>query len=351
MDETSRIENPLDTNKKFDDLTVIKGIKTTRQQWLRESLNIETYGQLASLSSEKIISQFKKDQRKPLPSRDDVEQWIADARKLATADLTSLQVKDPKEIQPAAISEYSSALPNWNSIGAFFVQLQIRKVEEEKIEERVMAKHIPVAENGTWLEEDPQKEPVEFTDDRQGEHFYDWMRAQVISKFDKENHVIARYAETTLQEAQQINLDVTKLSVYQPPNTLVPLGIVEKGKLFNGFIIGNEAFNIEISIELSSTPSSDIHIKGTRFKVRCYAYSRSTGKQLNLGDTKPEPLIKNKLAYTTILKEAILPPGMYLLKVIPELMGSVNTIGLFEFPFFQVLEIHSPKQVHIAMQA
>ena len=181
-------------------------------------------------------------------------------------------------------------MPNWNSIGVFFVQLQTRKVEEEKIEERVTVKHIPVAENGTWLEEDPQKEPVEFTDDRQGERLYDWMRAQVISKHDNKNHVIARYTETTPQEAQQINLDVTKLSVYQPPNTLVPLGIVEKGKQFNGFIIGNESFNIEISIELSSSPSSNI--KGTRYKVRCYAYSRSTGEQLNLGDTKPAPLIK-----------------------------------------------------------
>ena len=46
-------------NKEYDDLTVITGIKEARQRWLRKSLKVCTYADLAALSEDQIAAQAK----------------------------------------------------------------------------------------------------------------------------------------------------------------------------------------------------------------------------------------------------------------------------------------------------
>ncbi|MCK4471724.1 MAG: hypothetical protein KAW49_08045, partial [Anaerolineae bacterium] len=75
-------ENPMNSSYREDeDLTVIKGIGPARQQWLRESFNVRTYGDLAVLSADEIESRLKAEGR--IASRSEIEQWIARAQELA----------------------------------------------------------------------------------------------------------------------------------------------------------------------------------------------------------------------------------------------------------------------------
>ena len=58
METKSRLEYPRDSNK-WDDLTAIMGIGQARQIWFRETLNVQTYRDLAALSIDEIDSRLK----------------------------------------------------------------------------------------------------------------------------------------------------------------------------------------------------------------------------------------------------------------------------------------------------
>ncbi|MEW6495745.1 MAG: hypothetical protein AB1589_24980 [Cyanobacteriota bacterium] len=75
--------------KKYDDLTKIRGIEAAKQQWLRESLKVYTFRDLARLSVDKIESRIKAEWHSI--SRKEIKGWIAQARELATTGLALQQ--------------------------------------------------------------------------------------------------------------------------------------------------------------------------------------------------------------------------------------------------------------------
>lgn len=339
MNAKSNHEDPRDSNK-WDDLTAIANIKQTRQDWFRQTLNVHTYRDLAALSVDEIDSRLKVDGK--IASRTMIQGWIEKAKELATASQRSAQTSGTTALIPTAKAKPTASPAEWNSIANFFVQLQTRQGDNEKIEQRIMVRHIPVAENGTWLEEDPQKEPYEIEDEHQGEQLYEWMQAQVSDELEHRENVPLQIVETTAHKAIPVTLKITQIRIFQPPQTLVPIGIGEADKIFKGSIRGNESFNVEVSVVLSDIPTSDAEITDTQYKVQCYAYNRSTGEHINLGETKPKHLFKNRLVYMTTLTEVRLAPGYYLFQVIAELLGPLRAFGFSELPMLQVIDISVP---------
>ena len=65
------------SDNSLDDLTMIKGIGPARQRWLKESLDVRTFGDLAALSADEIESRLKADRQ--IASRETIEAWIAQA--------------------------------------------------------------------------------------------------------------------------------------------------------------------------------------------------------------------------------------------------------------------------------
>jgi hypothetical protein len=70
---------------KCDDLTKIRGIGRAKQQWLRESLKIYTFQDLANLPVDHIESALKAEWH--TVSRREIQGWIAQAQKLVTVEL------------------------------------------------------------------------------------------------------------------------------------------------------------------------------------------------------------------------------------------------------------------------
>ncbi len=333
-------------NGKGDDLTVIKGIGPARQRLFKESLNVCTFRVLAAFSVDEIESRLKAEGQ--IVSRDEIKHWIDGAKELAAIDLTSKQNLETAKVDTIARPEPPFPLAKWNSIAAFVVHLQIREIEGNDNDQRITVQHIPVAENGTWLEEDIGDKPVEIEGEHQGEILYKWMYEQVAEKIPEvpasgeKIRVITRTTETPIQEEQPVNVDITQFRVFQPPQVAESLGIGKAGEIFSGFITENQPFNFEISFELSGAGASDTTLKETEYRVRCYAYNRSTGKRIHLGDLRPGFLIKTKLDYTATLTEVTLPMGLHRLHVIAELMGTPGILGYLEVPVLQVVEVSAP---------
>lgn len=332
--------NHMKTYKYIDDLTAIKGIGPARQRWFREVLNVHSYHDLAMLSIEEVESRLKSDHQ--IVSRRDINSWIVAAKERVADNPRSHLGGETPKAEPPAKPKFPVPKAKWNSIAAFIVQLQTRKAAGERVEQRISVEYIPVAEDGTWLDDDPKIEPVEFDGERLGERLYEWMQTQVLPELRYKSQYSVPTSAISPQEAQPLKLNVTRIRLFQPPHSLVPLGIGERDRIFNGLIKGNEPFNIEVSFELSGVNVSDERIKDTDCWVRCYTSNRSTGEHINLGNTPLTPMPKNILEYTTMLSKVSLPPGFYRLQVIVELLGSLRSLGFLELPLLQVGEVSVP---------
>jgi len=78
----TQVDSKSDHNNNSSDLTTIRGIGVSRKRWLN-SLGIYTIAELGQASVHELESQLKKDGR--LPSRSELEEWIAQARSAAAA--------------------------------------------------------------------------------------------------------------------------------------------------------------------------------------------------------------------------------------------------------------------------
>ena len=57
-----------------DDLTKIKGIGRSRQQWFSQALAVRTYEQLAQLSADEVEGALRAAGK--LPARSEIENWL-----------------------------------------------------------------------------------------------------------------------------------------------------------------------------------------------------------------------------------------------------------------------------------
>jgi hypothetical protein len=111
MNGKSKHEDPRDSNK-WDDLTAIANIKETRQDWLRKTLNVQTYRDLATLSVDEIEARLKADGK--IASRSMIQGWIDKAKELATADQRSPQTPETTAVTPTAKAKPTTSLSEWN---------------------------------------------------------------------------------------------------------------------------------------------------------------------------------------------------------------------------------------------
>lgn len=114
-----------------DDLTRIKGIGKTRQQWLREKLNVSSLQDLAALSPDKIEAKLKADGQ--IVSRTTIELWVVQAAQLAGAT-TPVMSKDA----------------GWKPIASFVVEFQENEVGSVVPERRTKAHHVEADKNQMW---------------------------------------------------------------------------------------------------------------------------------------------------------------------------------------------------------
>ncbi len=122
---------PEQTGIHYDDLTVLKGIKENRQQWLREALRVRTYGDLAALSVDDILAQLPQGQ---IISRQQIETWIRQAKHLSSAEKPAAQL--PKREQ------------GWHPFASFVIEFQER--EDQSEEKRTKVHYMEADKTSMW---------------------------------------------------------------------------------------------------------------------------------------------------------------------------------------------------------
>ncbi len=331
MIQESSFDSPLDLQAaQIDDLTTIKGIALARQQWLRESFNVRFFRDLAALTVDEIESRLKEDGH--IASRSEIERWIAEARELAkAAGALSEQVTEPEE-QDAKQKPSSSIQPTpWRSFAAFVVEFQGRTSEDEHDERQIEVTHIPVNQHGTWLENDREKAVVK------GEGLHQWMLERLGRGSWSGPEAGHHAAVGGSVAARRVNIEVSQIRAFQPPQAERPSAVGESGRPFLGFVRSEQPFALEASIRLTGPDVSEVVAEQLTCDAHFYAYDLSTGTTEHLGNAMTSPLANGLPSYAAILPRVLLEPGMYRVRVRALLEGLPAVRGYTEVPMLQVV--------------
>ena len=316
------------SDKKYDDLTVIKGIGPARQRWLRESLNIVTFADLAALSVDEIESRLKAD--KQIASQNKIKAWIAQAREyaaaaaeraaqptfagtdaqakkqantLAEANESSPQTADSAKNDDGKEANTTTRKDGWKPFASFVVEFQQRTVEGQAIEYRTTAHHMEADTGANWPGIEREQHCL-------------WMIEQVGDRIgpepeEEERLAQERAAEPVPAARSPVKVEITQIQVFQPPQAENPVGSGQDDQPFEGLIKGNEPFALEIHFNLGGEAAAELTSKPAVCNASVYVQNQSTRESAHLGDADPGTLKKGKLAYTATLPEVALTPGTY----------------------------------------
>ena len=356
--------------KQCDDLTKIKGIGLVKQQWLRESLNIYTFRDLASLSVDAIESVLKVEWQ--TLSRQEIKTWIFQAQELAAdepslkqfVELSNTQAELVEElpIESSQLSESSRELVNkeaelveelpiesnqssnplvksldtadegnllpsvingeWRSFASFKVEFQSRPTERQVEEQQVTIYYLESDQVQSWSS-------------MESDRLQQWMLEQIqISATDRMQQLPEARSSVAVP---LVVVEIDEIRAFQPAQTNRPMVARESNRLFPGTISSNYPFGLEISFSLAGLNVANITKPSITYFVQVYVRNRVTDVINHLGDTKPCSLAAGQLSYTAMLPGITLEPGVYRLQASVKLQGIPATPGSFKVPLLQVI--------------
>ena len=318
----------------YDDLSIISGIASVRQRWLRESLGVFTFRGLSVLSATRAAEQLKADGHNiPLG---DLKKWI---------DLARSKLEEPH-----------TAEEEWQPFAAFIVEYQARNVVDESAENRTTVHYIQGGKDEKWsgLE---GKELCRWMLGHLGEQVPDDFTAEVTAT-EPEVHISDKAEtspeapsieepETTLPSGTRISspleteepepvktaeekeatvkrsppgrspfkIKVEQLRVRQAPSTTLAFNAGQKNRPLLGDIMGRKSFALEALFALVEMPTGN-GLDKYGYHAEFYARERSSGEKIFLGDSELQNLSSDESNYVTGLPEVVLPSGAYRLQVL-----------------------------------
>lgn len=314
------------SEKDYDDLTAITGIGPARQRWLRESLLVRTYLDLANLSVDEIESRLKADGQ--IQSRNAIEVWLAQSQELAarTGQMSATEHK-VADVNTAGEANSAAREDGWKPFASFVVEFQVREIPGQPKERRTAVHHM-------------EKDTGTYWPSIESRSLCQWMLSQIPGELRsdlKEDEWIEQgLAETIPGKEPSASVSIGQLRVFQPPEAELPAHTIRAGRPFQGVIKGDEPFTLEVDFELIGPLASDAAGKQIACNAQSYAYSKASRTTMHLGNSETESFIEGKLDYTFTLPQVTVPQGDYRLWVLVTPEGALATPDFVELPDFQV---------------
>ena len=295
--------NTVVLENQLEDLTVIKGIKETRQAWLREHMQVVTYADLATLTADEIESALKADGR--FAARKTIESWIKAAAELAEkAAETAVPLPDKPRFK------------EWQPFASFVVEFQERKLPGRPKEQRTTVHYMETDDGTFW----PDLAHAELST---------WIKKQV-----GETVLAAPAAEPVTEQSgpalEPIQLTVKRFTAWHGQMAMPQL-VFEPERPFVGFLRADNPFSARIELLLSNVPERHTAAAQLEFHAR----NLSTGVNLPL-PLVLESLDGGKNEATAVLDEAKLPAGFYRFGLLFK-QAKPRNIQFVELPRLQVV--------------
>jgi hypothetical protein len=262
-----------------DDLTAIEGIGATRSQWLRTSLGVQSYADLAALSADDVVTALRAAGQVASPSV--VANWIVRARELAEA------------------AEHA----DWVPLASFVVEFQGRLATPEL---RTVVHHVEADENEAWPEIETER-------------VSEWMLERAPEP--------AAPAPTPHAESPPARVSIGPMRLLRGGEAGSP-GERVVGRAFARWLRGNEPFTLEVPLELTRTADDE----RADHRVRLYADNLATAARTHLGDAT---VAGDPRSCAAVLTDCRLPEGVYRLSVLVS-EGERLTPTALEAPLLRV---------------
>lgn len=127
------------SQQNFDDLTKIKGIGDSTQQWLRDKFGVRQHSDLAKLDMDELEAALKVDGR--IISQKSIEQWVIEAKQLASEESTENETF-------AQIIENKQQSSSWITVATFVVVFERDTKQSGKYQTKVH--HIEADTTHSW---------------------------------------------------------------------------------------------------------------------------------------------------------------------------------------------------------
>jgi len=312
-------------DREYADLTVIKGIGPTRQQWLREALHVYTLQDLAALTPDAIETQLKAEGR--TAARSEIEAWIAQAQKLTT-------VATPPPALPAASTVVATTpkatasadkVSDWRAFAQFGVEFLERSVPDAGTparEYQTAVRYIETGRSATWPGLESQR-------------LCAWMLEQIGEQVPQGVAEAPAVAPAPLLKTP-IKVSLTQVRVFQPPEAATPTAIGQAAQPMQGVIKSVEPFALEVAFELAEPVAGDIAAQ-IPYHAQYHVRHQITGASLHLGNTESSTLVVGQTAYITRLPSTTLLAGLYRVQVLVSLQSRPPSLAYFEIPLLQVV--------------
>ncbi len=309
----------MSNNDDYADLTAIKGIGPARQQWLRTTLGVRTYNDLAVLSADDIEARLKAEGQ--VASRNEIERWIVQAQELASADLLSQM--ESVGTEAGGKVAFPAKEGEWKPFASFVVEFQAWQNAGQAEEQRTKVHYMEGDIEETWS-------------GLVSERLCQWMLDQLGEKAQL-GETAEQQRPDAVKQAEPETMEISQIRIYRPPHTESPIAIAKADQPFPSSIKGEEPFACEVSFALTRPVAAEVAEMPVTYRVQFYASNRSTGARAHLGDTGPDALVEGELAYTARLPSVTLSPGSYRLQVVVTLQGAHVIPGHLEVPLLQVV--------------
>lgn len=334
------------TEMQHDDLTMIKGIGQATDRWLKESFKVQTFRDLAALSTSRLEAGLKDIGR--TTSRKKIDEWLTQARQFAGAPT---RAPKPGVRSAGARSGGKPDSPpeedEWKPFASFVVEFQVCKGKNGAEKQRTAVHHLEADKNEGW---------AGIEDERLCRWMLERIGEERPQRPEEQPSVEALPSEATgeqppaqVQPAGQppVTVEVTQIRAFQPPETTTPQVMAPSGGTSVGLVRGGEPVSFELSFQLSGPGATELAKSHARINAVVYAYNRSTGvkKHLcgstgmkkHLSDNEPKSAQEDKLSRTTILPQAVLERGTYRLDCLATLAVTPPRQGYLKVPILRVV--------------
>ncbi|MCZ7546844.1 MAG: hypothetical protein M5R40_26480 [Anaerolineae bacterium] len=299
MTTTLTDENPTQTTgEEFDDLkSSIKGIGDKWQRWLRRSLGVRTYEDLAALTVDAIQAKIEAEGEQAVPEHV-IEGWITQARELAEA----------RSLERRAKEKFGT--DGWDNLAVFLVKFQKREGESGEREVQTVVDLMDNGEDAVW--HGASWPGIEAEKARQW--MMDRLRARAPQVFEAAAQVAPPPAPPAFEVPPSV-AEIAQVRIFQPPHAEVPLGVGLPDQPIPERVRSADALTLEVPFAFVRLDEIEIDIAQARYAVQFHAFNLTTGAVIHLGDTEPAPLVAGQATFAAALRSVNLPTGMYRLRV------------------------------------
>jgi hypothetical protein len=323
---------PQEDLQKTDNLTIIPGVSKALEQWLRESLKVYTFADLAKLSAQKIRARGK--QTGEVISIEELEPILARARELAEESSASApESTPPAKAKPEKVSAAPKTTKEWSDFANFVVCFERKNVggKEEKrtkVEHRTGIQHMETEEQASW--------PGIETDEA-----CKWMLKRLGKKVtttpEEDSPVTEALSTEVSAVSSPVNIEITAIQVLQPPSTNQPQELFTQNHAVSGYIKAEEPFSLTASFQVTGLGAAKATKKSLEFSAVFHAINLLTYTPIRLGASQPGSLEENEFFYMANLAPITLPPGTYQLRILTTIRDVQPIWNHIEVPLLQVL--------------